>query len=375
MSTTQEAPAEPVAAQSEEVDETPDRARTAAASASLLLAGLRPGESLDDAIAAFEAAPDEPEPQPGSAAPPVSPDAPAELPEAPAALEALDDAPVPEDVAIAAEPSDETLVAEEPIAGVTIGADAALAETVSYVEPLDEIPTGEPDEDEPAVAASTQYAPLVPVEPLDDITPAEPVLAEPVAAEPVVAEPSGAELAAIAAVVTEPVIAEPVVAEPVAAEPVVETAPEPATRSVPEPLEVAAAAAAIDIVAQPTWSIVAPDPTSVTEIPAPIADRPSPVVEPPTPAAQVAPSAEPSWPVQPQWPSQQASSTGLPFLGRPAVPTGGVDALWAESDRAVSAPRVGTDKPSGGVQPCVSCGLSLSASARFCRRCGTSQVG
>jgi ribosomal protein L40E len=52
-----------------------------------------------------------------------------------------------------------------------------------------------------------------------------------------------------------------------------------------------------------------------------------------------------------------------------------VDALWAESDRAVSAPRGTAEKPAGGVQPCVSCGLSLSASARFCRRCGTSQVG
>jgi ribosomal protein L40E len=26
-----------------------------------------------------------------------------------------------------------------------------------------------------------------------------------------------------------------------------------------------------------------------------------------------------------------------------------------------------------GVQPCSSCGLSLSATARFCRRCGTRQ--
>jgi hypothetical protein len=60
---------------------------------------------------------------------------------------------------------------------------------------------------------------------------------------------------------------------------------------------------------------------------------------------------------------------------RPTPGPGGVDALWAESSQAVSAPLVGTDKPAGGVQPCTSCGLSLSASARFCRRCGTSQVG
>jgi hypothetical protein len=29
--------------------------------------------------------------------------------------------------------------------------------------------------------------------------------------------------------------------------------------------------------------------------------------------------------------------------------------------------------PAGGVQPCANCGLSLSATARFCRRCGSRQ--
>jgi ribosomal protein L40E len=29
--------------------------------------------------------------------------------------------------------------------------------------------------------------------------------------------------------------------------------------------------------------------------------------------------------------------------------------------------------PTPTAQPCVSCGLSLSANARFCRRCGTRQ--
>jgi hypothetical protein len=128
-------------------------------------------------------------------------------------------------------------------------------------------------------------------------------------------------------------------------------------------------------VAQPTWSILAPDPKHVTDVPGPLTEAPAPVIEPAAPAAQAAPpaSAEPSWPAQPEWPNPQPSS-GLPFLGRPVVPTGGVAALWAESSQAVSAPRAGTDKPAGGVQPCTSCGLSLSASARFCRRCGTSQI-
>jgi hypothetical protein len=88
-------------------------------------------------------------------------------------------------------------------------------------------------------------------------------------------------------------------------------------------------------------------------------------------ALPAAATATPEWPDQPEWPAQQ-TSPGLPFLNRPAVPTGGVEALWAESDRAVTA-APGPNKVSAGVQPCVSCGLSLSASARFCRRCGTAQ--
>jgi ribosomal protein L40E len=31
------------------------------------------------------------------------------------------------------------------------------------------------------------------------------------------------------------------------------------------------------------------------------------------------------------------------------------------------------EKAGGGVQSCVSCGLPLSATARFCRRCGSRQ--
>jgi hypothetical protein len=41
----------------------------------------------------------------------------------------------------------------------------------------------------------------------------------------------------------------------------------------------------------------------------------------------------------------------------------------------LAAPPISGATPSGGVQSCVSCGLSLSATARFCRRCGTRQGG
>jgi hypothetical protein len=127
----------------------------------------------------------------------------------------------------------------------------------------------------------------------------------------------------------------------------------PAVEPFPEPV---AAEPRDDLVLQPTWQVVAPD-------------NPP---EPPSPA-------QPQWPAQPEWPAPR-SAEGIPFLGRPAQPTGGIEALWAESAREVAtaasvatAPGIDAARPSGGVQPCVSCGLSLSANARFCRRCGSRQ--
>jgi hypothetical protein len=169
--------------------------------------------------------------------------------------------------------------------------------------------------------------------------------------------------------------------EPVAAapEPVVEpesvaTAPEPVVVAAPEPAPV---------VVPPAPVVVPPAPVAVP--PAPVAAEP-PVIATPAIAATAAPAdvmAQPTWSVMapdpdqvgagtPEWPSQQPTP-GLPFLGRPAVPTGGVDALWAASSQQVDGPSP-TDRPAaGGVQDCVSCGLSLSATARFCRRCGSAQ--
>jgi hypothetical protein len=139
----------------------------------------------------------------------------------------------------------------------------------------------------------------------------------------------------------------------VAAEPAAEPVPSPA----PEP---------VDLIQQPTWRMVAPDPTI---------ERPAtPPISPSIPAAAIAPdpNAEPQWPTRPGG----APSAGLPFLNRPAAATGGLEALWAESARDVVTPPTVSGRPvaTGGVQPCVSCGLSLSATARFCRRCGTPQA-
>ena len=120
-----------------------------------------------------------------------------------------------------------------------------------------------------------------------------------------------------------------------------------------------------DVVSQPTWQMVAPDPT--TEAPS---GEPSAM---PAAASAVNPSGEPQWPERPQWLGGGAAA-GLPFLNRPATPQGGIEALWAQSNAEVANP-TGPSKPAGGTQPCVSCGLSLSATARFCRRCGTPQAG
>ncbi|MEX1171924.1 MAG: hypothetical protein WEG56_04855 [Chloroflexota bacterium] len=129
-----------------------------------------------------------------------------------------------------------------------------------------------------------------------------------------------------------------------------------------------------DVVAQPMWQIVAPE----TPVDATTPDDAGPTIgDAPAPAPATAP--EPQWPAQPEWPSHRPATAGLPFLGRPAQPTGDLESLWAESARevaAVPAPfTLGSapTSPAGGVQPCVSCGLSLSATARFCRRCGTRQ--
>jgi ribosomal protein L40E len=70
------------------------------------------------------------------------------------------------------------------------------------------------------------------------------------------------------------------------------------------------------------------------------------------------PAPEPEWPSAPQWPA--------PIAGKGRDHT--ADAVWAESTRDL------LNKTETGVSACFNCGLPLSATARFCRRCGTSQV-
>ena len=104
----------------------------------------------------------------------------------------------------------------------------------------------------------------------------------------------------------------------------------------PEPVAFERAAASIE-----------PIPTAIGQpIPASAGDGPLSWPAPEVAAARF----EPAWP-NPTAPTQAAMTTG-PGAGLPA----------AES-AALPAP----------ARACPSCGLSLSASARFCRRCGTPQ--
>lgn len=168
---------------------------------------------------------------------------------------------------------------------------------------------------------------------------AEQPAAEAPAPEPAVAaEPAAPEQPAVEAPAPQPVVA----AEPAAAEP--PTAEPPTAENV---AAAAATPAREDRVEAPVWRIVAPEgPTQ----PTPSGSRmPAPVDTPP-----------PQWPMpaagaQPQWPTRPAAAAPVPAD------------LWAVSSQDV------LNRPGSGVQACVTCGLPLSATARFCRRCGSQQ--
>jgi hypothetical protein len=205
-------------------------------------------------------------------------------------------------------------------------------------------------------------------EPLAPAAQAESVAVEPepVAVEAEVAEPEPvaaqaevpAEVAAIAAD-EAPVAAgreEPAVEpESIAAAAALAAAAEP--EATPEP-------ARTDVVEQPTWRIIAPDSTSApTNGHAPDALPAAATALP----AEPLPSEPPQWPSSPEWPQPNPALLNQ----RTVAPSAAMEALWAASARDVVAPAQGG--PAGGVQSCNSCGLSLSANARFCRRCGTRQ--
>lgn len=127
----------------------------------------------------------------------------------------------------------------------------------------------------------------------------------------------------------------------------------------------------VDVVEQPAW-------------PATPAEGPEPIAAPaPRPAAPT-PAGPPQWPSGPRWPTgisagrvqppPEASppplQAGDPLAALMARKT--TDAMWAASNREILRP-VAAVQPTPGIQSCGTCGISLSANARFCRRCGTAQ--
>ena len=211
--------------------------------------------------------------------------------------------------------------------------------------------------------ARTPVQPVPPPKPVDDpaLIPFDKLVERP-------APPAWMQPAAAAAPVEparEPVepAPEPVEAAPPQPlpEPIAELLPEAPAADVP-PAELAAeppaaeplpAAAATDRVEMPAWPRLTRPPLS---------DSP-PVQAPPLPM----PAQAPQWPA-PLQPGYDASSTPFWASGDSGRVAGEID-VWTASAREVA------EAPGqvAGVQSCIKCGLSISATARFCRRCGSRQ--
>ena len=325
-----------------------------------LLAKFQPGQSLDAALEAFEATLDEEvSPESGirerlaAATEPAPRSQPAPKAAPPGKL-----APVarPEPPVVAWEPE---LIPIHPVA----------ATPDPEPEPIAAV--GEPEADAPETGPSWADVP--------GTTP-DPVAAgweEPLEAPALDAAEADLEMewAAREAGVEWPAAdlephAEPIAAEsePVAAQPEsVFPEPEPAAIEPSRGQPAATPRAADDRVEVPTWRIVAPEPPA----PRPRSPRSGPRREVPASPPVAADSAVRTG--SPEWPGQPATDS-LAFLAKRDAATG-MDAVWAASTRdLLSTPPVApAPAASTGIQGCVSCGLSLSATARFCRRCGTQQ--
>jgi hypothetical protein len=270
----------------------------------------------------------------------------------------------PDAATVPVEGATEPAVAVEPEAVESVGSVEGLADPTMAAD----APVAEPEDVDHAAAAATQTTDL-----MRRFRPGQSLDAEIDAYEREQADARAATEALATAAAIDRLDEAGSVAEPDQVAPAVEAQPEPVAEATstdqPEPAESAPEPARVDVVEQPTWRIVAPD---ADPAPPPVPSTDQPAAVPP-----VAAQGEPQWPASPEWPSQRPAAGGLPFLNRPAQPSGGIDALWAESAREVVSPGGaapgGNARAAGGVEPCISCGLSLSATARFCRRCGTRQ--
>jgi hypothetical protein len=309
----------------------------------------------------------------------VAPEAIAEVEEWPIEVSA-DEAAADEIAAMAAQPEPEPVfepveaIAAEPSTDEAVGGvdDRAAAAARRTAALLSKFRPGQNIDAELAAYEASVAAEPVEVTPTEQVAqpideaPAEPVWVEPeiVAAAPEPEAPAAPEPEPepVAAFEVAPPVEEPALELVEAAAPI-EPAPEP-TQPAPEPVRA-------DRVEQPTWRIVAPEVPAVPTNGHPAVDEGLPAVAATSPVPAPPAPAEPQWPTNPQWPVAAPNASIIATRG--ASSSAANEALWAASARDVVASPSGT--PAGGVQSCSSCGLSLSATARFCRRCGSRQGG
>ncbi len=309
---------------------------------------------------------------------------------------------------VAQQPEPEPFVAQEPI---STWAAAELAFEPEQVA-AEELPTVAAEEAEPVVAETVEAErPHLRVVAWDedaayDLEP-EPIVSAEVDVEPVVAEEPEPFFATAE---PEP---EPVVAE----EPATFVAEEPRPLVAEEPALQPGAVQELEPVAAQESEVAAEDPQPepvVAEEPEPVAPEQPSAPEPVAPhriapisetilrfpGRQAPPPAAPPLAAEDDSPEVAARRAQLDLLGlgdpgegpvhptrpsvvpyrsRGATPTAGELAARAAAATGTtfweaSAREVASAAAMVGVQNCGQCGLSLSANARFCRRCGTRQA-
>ncbi|HET7636182.1 MAG TPA: hypothetical protein VFK93_00725 [Candidatus Limnocylindria bacterium] len=337
------------------------------------------------------------------------------LPELIAAAEESAALPEPEPIAAEAEPdawaaSEPAWPEPEPLAGATEVAawpepkpiadeaepDAWAASEPAWPEPEPELIAAEAEaaavEPEPQPAAAWEEDAAFELLPEPELLLAEEPEIERVELEPaaVEAEPelvaTWSDFEPIVAAEAEPeLVAAPAEAEPEPVEaPVAEAEPEPiAAEAEPEPVEALVAEAEPEPIAVEEPRISArPLADTILRLPTPDAH---PVARPlaaeaddPALAARRAqlellglgdPGEGPVRPERPTVLPYRSSGAALPPATRAQGGTATPRSFWDASSREVAGAISQI-----GVQNCRQCGLSLSASARFCRRCGTRQA-
>ena len=352
-------------------------------------------QSESEPVVAYEPQPEpvvgyEPEPEPVAASEPEPEPVAASEPE-PEPVVAEEIAPVSTWAAAELDFEPREFAAEEPAPAVAEEPAPAVAETVEAERPYLRVVAWDEDaaydlEPEPIASAELELEPIVADEPQFVAAQPEP--------EPVVAQEAEPEL--VVAQEPEPVVAEepePIVAVEPEPAPVVaqEPEPEPVVAQEPEPEPVVAEEPEPVVAEEPA----APEPVAPHRI-APISEtilrfpeRRAPAPPAATPLAAEDDSPEVAarraqldllglgdpgeGPVQPNRPSV------VPYRSRGAAPAAGELAARAAAATGTtfweaSAREVANAAAMVGVQNCGQCGLSLSANARFCRRCGTRQA-